>query len=63
MLIRFPNIPGKSAADADQYLISRGLILRRLEDYKLPDCLRLTVGLEEANLAVFEALSQFMSEK
>ena len=63
VLIRFSNIPGKSAADADQYLISRGLILRRLEDYRLPDCLRLTVGLEEANLAVFEAISQFMSEK
>ncbi len=63
VLICFPNIVGKSAADADQYLISRGLILRRLEAYKLPDCLRLTVGTEEANLTVFEALSQFMSEK
>jgi histidinol-phosphate aminotransferase len=44
-------------------LTSRGLILRNTEEYKLPDCLRLTVGTEEANLAVLEALRQFMSEK
>jgi histidinol-phosphate aminotransferase len=61
--IHFPDIVGKTAADADQYLISRGLILRRLEAYQLPNCLRLTVGTEEANLAVFEALSEFMSQK
>jgi len=63
VLIRFPNTPGKTAANADRYLTARGLILRNMEEYKLPDCLRLTVGTEEANLAVFEALSQFMSEK
>lgn len=63
VLIRFPDVRGKSAAEADRYLISRGLILRRLEAYNLPNCLRLTVGTEEANLAVFAALSQFMSEK
>jgi histidinol-phosphate aminotransferase len=63
VLIRFPSTPGKTVADADRYLTSRGLILRKLEAYKLPDCLRLTVGTKEANLAVFEALSQFMSEK
>jgi histidinol-phosphate aminotransferase len=63
VLIRFPTTPGKSAANADRYLTSRGLILRNTEEYKLPDCLRLTVGTEEANLAVLEALRQFMSEK
>lgn len=63
VLICFPAAPGKTAADADRFLTSRGLILRKLQAYKLPDCLRLTVGTEEANRAVFEALSQFMSEK
>ena len=63
VLIRFPKTLGKTAADADRFLTSRGLILRKLEAYKLPDCLRLTVGSEEANVAVFEALSQFMSKK
>nr|TFG55100.1 MAG: histidinol-phosphate transaminase [Hyphomicrobiales bacterium] len=63
VLIGFSKVPGKSAADADHFLTSRGLILRRLEAYKLFDHLRLTVGTEEANLAVVEALSQFLSEK
>jgi histidinol-phosphate aminotransferase len=63
ILIRFSRTAGKTTADADQYLISRGLILRRLESYKLPDHLRLTIGTEEANLAVVEALGQFLSEK
>ncbi len=63
VLIRFPTTPEKTAEDADRFLTSRGLILRKLKSYKLPDCLRLTVGTEEANLAVFEALSQFISEQ
>jgi histidinol-phosphate aminotransferase len=63
ILIRFPNLPRKSVADADQYLISCGFVLRRLEAYNLPNCLRMTVGTEEANRAVVEALSKFMSEK
>ena len=61
VLIHFPKTKGKTAADADKFLISHGLILRRLESYKLPDCLRLTVGTEEANLAVIEALRRFVA--
>lgn len=63
VLIRFPSTPGKTAADADRYLMSRGLILRRLEAYKLPAHLRLSVGSEDANVAVLEAISQFLTEK
>jgi histidinol-phosphate aminotransferase len=63
ILIRFSNLPGKSVVDADQYLISHGFVLRKLEAYNLPDCMRMTVGTEEANRAVFEALSKFMSKK
>jgi histidinol-phosphate aminotransferase len=56
ILIHFPaNI--LSADLADKYLISRGLILRRVDAYGLPDCLRLTVGSEEACRAVVEELS------
>lgn len=61
VLIHFPVDPIKNAISADNFLISRGLVLRRLESYKLPNCLRLTVGTEEANLAVIEALSEFTS--
>jgi histidinol-phosphate aminotransferase len=62
ILIHFPKTAGKTAASADQYLTSRGLILRRMESYHLPNCLRLTVGTEEANGAFLEALKKFLAQ-
>lgn len=60
VLIRFPQTPGKTAEDADRFLCARGLILRGVANYGLPDCLRLTVGPEEANKRVVAALKEFM---
>ena len=60
ILIHFPNEPGRSAADADAYLTARGLVLRAVSAYGLPDALRMTIGSEEANLAVLEALGEFV---
>jgi histidinol-phosphate aminotransferase len=52
----------KSAKAADAFLIARGIILRGVGAYGLPDALRLTVGNEEANRAVVAALSNFMAQ-
>ena len=60
LLVRFPNEPGKTAAEADAFLMKRGLILRAVSSYGLPDCLRLSVGTEEANRLVVDALADFM---
>lgn len=60
LLIRFPDEAGRRAADADAFLIGRGLILRQTPNYGLPDCLRLTIGTEEANRLVVAALAEFM---
>ena len=59
VLIHFPKEKGKTAHDADGFLCQRGLILRGMVNYGLPDCLRLTVGSEEANRAVVAALAEF----
>ncbi|ALK07972.1 pyridoxal phosphate-dependent aminotransferase [Blastochloris viridis] len=59
LLIHFPATPGKTAKDADAFLTARGLVLRGVAAYGLPDCLRLTVGPEEANRLVVEALTVF----
>jgi histidinol-phosphate aminotransferase len=59
VLIHFPNVKGKTAAEADDFLKRRGLILRRMEAYGLPDSLRLTVGDAEPNRLVVEALRDF----
>jgi histidinol-phosphate aminotransferase len=60
VLIHFPIAAGRTAADADAFLSARGLILRRLEAFGLPDALRLSVGTEAANRRVVAALSAFM---
>ena len=56
LLIHFK--PG-DAAKADDFLSERGIVLRRVAAYGLPDALRLTIGGEEANLAVIAALKEF----
>ena len=61
IMIEFPDRPGFTAAEADEFLVERGLILRQLSAYGLPNALRLTVGPEEANRLVVEALKAFMS--
>jgi histidinol-phosphate aminotransferase len=63
LLIHFPEEPGRTAKDADAFLSARGLILRRVDAYGLPHCLRLTIGDEEANTLVVEALRDFMRAK
>ncbi|WP_406855401.1 histidinol-phosphate transaminase [Alsobacter sp. KACC 23698] len=60
VLIHFPD--GRSARAADAFLSARGLILRAVGAYGLPDALRLTVGTEEANRLVVQALRDFMQQ-
>ncbi len=45
---------------ADACLNEHGIILRRMEAYGLPQCLRMTIGDEEANRAVISSLSDFL---
>jgi histidinol-phosphate aminotransferase len=61
VLIHFPQSAAKNAKAADAFLMSRGLILRAVESYKLPSALRLTVGPAEANQLVVTALKEFMA--
>ena len=63
VLIHFPNLKGKTAAEADAFLTRRGLVMRALANYQLPHALRMSVGTEEANRLVVEALREFMGHK
>jgi histidinol-phosphate aminotransferase len=60
VLIHFPERKGRTAQEADAFLTKRGLILRRVKAYKLPNALRMTVGSEESNRLVVAALAEFM---
>jgi len=63
LLIGFPVSSDKTAAKADAFLKSKGIILRRVDGYGLPNCLRMTIGLEQENVAVRDALKEFMESK
>jgi histidinol-phosphate aminotransferase len=63
VLIHFPDTKGRTAKDADAFLTARGLILRYVAAYKLPNALRLSVGTEEANRLVVAALKEFMGRQ
>ena len=60
LLVHFPRGNGHSAVEADKFLHSRRIILRRVEEYGFPDALRMTIGSEDDNLAVLAALKAFM---
>ena len=60
VLIGFPKTPGKTAAEADAFLGARGLLVRGVGNYGLPDHIRITIGLEAHNRAIVDALAAFM---
>jgi histidinol-phosphate aminotransferase len=63
VLIHFPLDSGKTSAEADAFLTKRGLVLRALNNYGLPHALRMSIGTEEANRLVVDALRDFMARK
>jgi histidinol-phosphate aminotransferase len=63
VLIHFPQEKGRTAKDADAFLTKRGLILRQVGAYKLPHALRMSVGTEEANRLVVQALAEFLRQE
>ena len=62
MLFRyhFPADKARGAEAADTFLKSRGIIMRRVVGYGLPNCLRMTIGTEADNRAVVAALAEFV---
>ena len=62
ILMHFPETPGKTAAEADALLTSRGVIVRAVRAYKLPNALRMSIGTEEANRLTVKTLTEFMGK-
>ncbi|PBC06191.1 histidinol-phosphate transaminase [Mesorhizobium sp. WSM3860] len=60
VLIHFPDEKKHAAAVADDYLSARGYILRRVTGYGFPNALRMSIGTEEANRGVVDALKTFL---
>ena len=60
VLVNFPENETQNATKANNYLLSKGFIVRAVGGYGLPNSLRMTIGSEEANEGLIEALRDFM---
>jgi len=60
VLVRFPAEAGRDADAADAFLRSKGVIVRAMQSYGLPDCLRITIGRDDELHAVVAALTEFL---
>ncbi len=61
VLARFTSVDEAEACDS--HLQSQGLMVRRVSSYKLPHCLRITVGDESSCRRVAHAIAQFKGLK
>ena len=57
VLVRFSDVATCQAAN--DWLNQKGIIVRPVGGYGLPDCLRITVGTDDQNRAVIDAMSEF----
>lgn len=62
LLVHFPQGEGRDARAADAFLSARGIIVRAVAAYGLPDALRVSVGTEEANRLLVAALAEFQGQ-
>jgi histidinol-phosphate aminotransferase len=60
--VEFPASGRHTMAAADAYLNSRGIIVRQIGKYGLPNHLRITIGRAGETRAVAEALQKFLSK-
>ena len=56
----FDSAENRDASAADSFLKSRGIIVRQLSAYGLPDALRISIGLEEEMRKVVKTLAAFL---
>ena len=63
ILIHFPDTKGRTAKDADALLTARGVVMRAVAAYHLPNALRMTIGTEEANRLTVATLTELMGKQ
>lgn len=61
LLVHFPKEGERTAGKADSFLQGERILLRRVTSYGFPDALRATVGSQDENRALIEALGRFMN--
>jgi histidinol-phosphate aminotransferase len=61
LLVLFPKTPGRTAAEAELFLASRGVLVRAVAGYGIPNGLRITIGREGDNRALVAGLEAFLA--
>lgn len=61
VLVDFPKEKGRTARDADAFLTRRGVIVRAVGAYGLPDSLRVTIGTADDMRAAIDGLKAFLA--
>ena len=55
--LMFTPPPGTTAKECDSFLLERGIIIRRLASYNLPEHLRVSIGTGDENAAFLKAMA------
>ncbi len=61
ILVHFPSDGTRTAAQADEFLGSNNVIVRRMDSYGLPGALRVSIGDADGCTALLTALQSFMA--
>ncbi|ACT57929.1 histidinol-phosphate transaminase [Hirschia baltica] len=61
ILAKFPEKLGQSAVEAAKFLDTKGVSVRAMVSYKLPHCLRISVGSADSVDAVLSGLEEFLA--
>jgi histidinol-phosphate aminotransferase len=61
MMLRFPTEPGRNADAVRPFLAGRGILVREMASYGAPEYIRLSVGREDENRLVVDAVSDFLN--
>ncbi len=61
IMLLFPEDPGRSAAEAQKFLLSQNIFLRPLTHWGIPNGIRMTIGTKEENETVLAALTEFLT--
>ena len=63
LLVRFEKSPGRNAKAADLFLKTEGIVVRQMDSYGLPECLRITIGTVEEMHTVVACLAKFLERQ
>ena len=61
MMVRFPAEPGRNAEAVRPFLAGRGILVREMAGYGAPAYIRLSVGTEDENRLVVDAVRDFLN--